>query len=308
MNPKNNAGNHPTEATEEKIRQALTKIIDPDLNADIVTAGLIKQIQLEGGECKVHLELTTSACPVKDDFKRQIEEIVSGFADVKKVEVLVSARKSKITRMETNDSLQKVKTIFAVASCKGGVGKSTVAANLGLELASRGSKVGILDLDIFGPSLPILFDCPDEKVRGKDKMLLPIEKTIHSKSGKDFSLLLMSFGFLLGDNAAVMRGPMVSNYMMQIFSQVNWGELDYLILDLPPGTGDTQLTLTQRIKLDGAIMVTTEAQLSVADVARGIRMFEKVKVPLYGLVNNMAYFICDQCDKKHYLFQNKKTI
>ncbi|MEI7999605.1 MAG: Mrp/NBP35 family ATP-binding protein, partial [Candidatus Omnitrophota bacterium] len=188
--------------------------------------------------------------------------------------------------------LSKVKNIIAVSSCKGGVGKSTVAAGVAKALLRQGMKVGLLDADLHGPSIPTLFNLPSVDIRLNEfKMAVPAEVE---------GLKLMSFGFLLGDAPAVMRGPIVANYIQQLLFQTDWGELDYLIIDMPPGTGDIQLTITQSIRLTGAVIVTTRQTLSLVDVARGILMFEKVKVPILGIVENMAFFICDACEKKHY--------
>lgn len=196
--------------------------------------------------------------------------------------------------------LSQVKSIIAVSSCKGGVGKSTVAAGFARALAVKGLKVGLLDADIHGPSLPTLFNLPSVQVYTNEfKMLLPVEAQ---------GLKLMSFGFLLGDAPAVMRGPIVTRYIQQLLLQTDWGVLDHLIIDMPPGTGDVQLTITQSARLTGAVIVTTRQTLSLVDVARGILMFEKVRVPILGVVDNMAYFVCDRCEAKHYLFGEGHTL
>src|SRR5277367_702590 len=202
--------------------------------------------------------------------------------------------------MSTNPfSLSKVKHVIAISSCKGGVGKSTIASALAWEMAKRGFKTGLLDADIYGPSLPSLFQLRDAKVQSNEfKMLTPIEYK---------GLKLMSFGFLLGDAPAVMRGPIVTRYIQQLLFQTDWGELDYLILDMPPGTGDIQLTITQSIKLTGAVIVTTHHSLSLVDTARGILMFEKVKVPILGVIENMAYFTAPDTGKKYYIFGEQKA-
>lgn len=202
--------------------------------------------------------------------------------------------------MSTNPfSLSKVKNVIAISSCKGGVGKSTIACALAWELVQKGYKTGLLDADIYGPSLPSLFQLHDVQVHVNEfKLISPI----------DFKgLKLMSFGFLLGDAPAVMRGPIVTRYIQQLLYQTDWGELDFLILDMPPGTGDVQLTITQSIKLTGAVIVTTHHSLSLVDTARGILMFEKVKVPILGVIENMAYFIAPDTSQKYYIFGQQKA-
>lgn len=191
-------------------------------------------------------------------------------------------------------TLINVKSIIAISSCKGGVGKSTVAACLAQVLAEGGSRVGLLDADIYGPSVPTLFGLPNVEIAiNAQKQFVPVEKN---------HLKLMSFGFLLGDAPAVMRGPMVTQYIQQILHRTAWGALDYLFIDMPPGTGDVQLTITQSVRLSGAVIVTTPQTLSLVDVARGILMFEKVSVPVLGVVENMAYFLCPGCAAKHQIF------
>ena len=191
-------------------------------------------------------------------------------------------------------SLSNIQFTIAVSSCKGGVGKSTVAAALARELAKRGWRGGLVDCDIHGPSIPSLFNLQRAVVLVNDqKQLIPIEKE---------QLKIMSFGLLLGDAPAVMRGPIVTRYIQQILLNTAWGKLDFLIIDMPPGTGDVQLTITQTARLSGAVIVTTPQTLALLDVARGILMFEKVSVPILGVIENMSSFICDQCQKKHYPF------
>lgn len=283
--------------TEKEILNALSAIIDPDFKKDIVSLGFVKNIKIGDGIVSFTVELTTPACPLKAEFQRQAEEIVLKLDGVDHVNVNMTSRKPK--KQNSVNGLQDVQNIIAVASCKGGVGKSTVAANLANTLAQRGFKVGLLDADLFGPSVPTLFNAHDATIyQTKEKMLIPYETN---------GLKLMSFGFLMGSGPAIMRGPMVAGYMQNILGQVAWGELDYLILDMPPGTGDIQLTITQNIQINGAVIVTTRQSLSVVDVEKGIQMFEKVNVPMLGIVENMAHFICDNCDEKHHIFGDRAT-
>ena len=280
--------------TEKDILSRLSQIIDPDFQKDIVSLGFIKNLSIDGGNISFDINITTPACPVKDHFRSEAERLVGSLPGVQKVSAKVTAPSAGRQQKVEKSGLVSVDSIIAVASGKGGVGKSTVAAALAKELSQRGYKVGLLDTDIFGPSLPTLFDLHKEELQGTaDNMIVPIEVD---------GLKVMSFGFWLGDSPAIMRGPMVSNYIQQFLHQVAWGELDYLFLDLPPGTGDIQLTITQSVQLDGAVIVTTPQALSLADVGKGILMFDRVNVPVLGVIENMAYFICDQCEKRHLVF------
>lgn len=285
--------------TEAQILQALSAIIDPDLKKDIVSLGFIKNLRIKDGLVSFDIELTTPACPVKAEFQRAAERLVMDLEGVESVNVNMTSRQANLGNQL--DGLQSVSAIIAVASCKGGVGKSTVAAHTALELARRGFKVGLLDADLFGPSVPTLFQLhqPPITPAAQEGMVLPYEYK---------GLKIMSFGFFLGNRPAVMRGPMVTGHIQSLLKQVDWGELDYLILDMPPGTGDIQLTITQTVQMSGAVIVTTRQALSLVDVEKGIQMFEKVNVPMLGLVENMAYFICDGCDKKHYIFGEEKPL
>ncbi|MCF7976188.1 MAG: P-loop NTPase [Phycisphaerae bacterium] len=283
--------------SQEQVLDALGHIMDPDLHRDIVSLGFIKNLTIERECVSFDIELTTPACPVKERFKRQAQEAVGALPGVMDVKIRMTAarKQSPMEALQEGSTLKDVGTVIAISSCKGGVGKSTIAAHIALEVARRGFRVGLLDADLYGPSIPTLFGIgPSEGVVGnKDKQLIPLER---------LGLKLMSFGFILKDSPAVMRGPMVSQYLMQILHHTAWGELDYLFIDMPPGTGDIQLTLTQSVPLDGAVIVTTRQALSLVDVSRGILMFEKVKVPMLGLIENMSYVLCEHCDNRNYVF------
>jgi len=279
--------------TETQVLDAMRHIMDPDFGKDIVSLGFIKNIEIEDGTVSFTVELTTPACPIKEHFQKECESSVAQLPGVKSVQVNMSAMAPKEKSGPQIDTLKKVGAIIAVSSCKGGVGKSTVAAHLARAIQREGHKVGLLDVDIYGPSLPTLFKVPQPDVYMKNNLIEPVMCD---------GLKTMSLGYVMGDRPAVMRGPMVSNYTSQILQQTDWGELDYLIIDMPPGTGDIQLTLVQQASLDGALIVTTPQALSLVDVARGILMFESVKVPVLGVVENMSYFLCDNCEKKHFIF------
>lgn len=280
--------------SENDVKEALRVIIDPDFGKDIVSLGFVKNVVVAPPVVEVTLELTTPACPVKDEFKAQAEAALKALPGIETVKVTMTAPAPKPTA-KTSAGLKGVKQIIAVASCKGGVGKSTVAGMLARELARRGYLTGLLDADIYGPSLPTMFGIHQPELYATpEKLLVPPE----GPSG----LKLMSFGFLLGDQPAILRGPLVSGYIQQLVGQVDWGPLDYLIIDMPPGTGDVQLTLTQQIQINGAVIVTTHQSLSLVDVAKGILMFEKVNVPILGVVENLAYLECGHCGEKSWPF------
>ncbi len=283
--------------TEAQVLDSMRHIIDPDLGRDIVSLGFIKDIQIDGGKVSFRVELTTPACPVKEKFREACQQAVSQLPGVSEVSVSMTAQERSARRAGQaagqTSGLAKVKTVAAVSSCKGGVGKSTVAGLLARAMQREGLRVGLLDADVYGPSAPTLFNLHTPGVAVRDNMILPVDSD---------GLQVMSLGFLLGDSPAVLRGPIVSNYMQQVLHQTDWGELDYLLIDLPPGTGDIQLTIVQQASLDGAIIVTTPQALSLVDVARGILMFEKVEVPVLGVVENMCSFTCGECSAVHYPF------
>jgi Mrp family chromosome partitioning ATPase/DUF971 family protein len=281
--------------TEEQVLDALIKIIDPDFQRDIVSLGFVQDLVIDGGHVSFTVELTTPACPLEPVFKQQAMDLVQAIEGVEQVSVKMTARKREGRQMSAEESgLNGVKYILAVSSCKGGVGKSTVSAMLAKTLGARGAKVGLLDADIYGPSVPTLFNLHEPGVhQAADGKFIPNDVD---------GIQLMSFGFLMGDGPAVIRGPMVAQYMQQLLHGVEWGELDYLVIDMPPGTGDIQLTISQSVQIDASIIVTTPHQLSLTDVRKGIMMFDKVNVPVLGVVENMAYFVCEGCDKKHYIF------
>ena len=283
---------------DTEVLEQLKVIIDPDLGRDIVSLGFIKQLTCsESGDVSFSIELTTPACPVKDEFRRKAEAAVRRLAWVKTVAISMTAQAHRRGPLTAGQGLQRVETILAVSSCKGGVGKSTVAVNLAYSLQQLGARVGIFDADVYGPSLPTLVSPPETGVfQTPDGLIAPLEY-------KDVKL--MSFGFVSGPQGggpAIMRGPMVSQVINQLLTTTDWGELDYLVLDLPPGTGDIQLTLTQLIPITASIIVTTPQALSFVDVVKGIQMFDKLKVPVIGVVENMSYFECGKCGEKHHLF------
>lgn len=281
---------------EEKILEALSAVIDPDFRKDIVSLGFVQNLKIDAKAIAFDLKLTTPACPVKDQFKDQCLEYIAAIYPEAEVSINFTAQEQKKNRLDKG-GLSQVQSIIAVSSAKGGVGKSTVAATLASELAARGFRTGLLDLDVYGPSVPSLYGIQRPQLGVSEN-----DRVIPKTAGM---LKLMSFGFLLGDSPAILRGPVVSNYVQQLLFQVEWGALDYLIVDLPPGTGDIQLTVTQSVGLDGAVVVSTQQALSLVDVAKGILMFEKVNVPVLGVVQNMSYLDCE-CGQRHYPFGRSK--
>jgi ATP-binding protein involved in chromosome partitioning len=273
--------------TEENVLQALKAVKDPDLHRDIVALNFVKNLKIIGDNVSFTLELTTPACPVRDQFKSECDRAIrSTIGGVGQVNVEMTANVATHSNQQKDLILPGVKNTIAVASGKGGVGKSTVAVNLAVSLAMDGAKVGLVDADVYGPSIPLMFGV-SERPRISENKLIPLER---------YDVKIMSIGFLVDPMQAVIwRGPMASGAVKQFMSDVNWGNLDYLIFDLPPGTGDIQLTLVQTIPLTGAVIVTTPQDVALADARKGLVMFTKVNVPVLGIVENMSYFICSHC-------------
>jgi ATP-binding protein involved in chromosome partitioning len=280
--------------TEAHVLEALRPIVDPDFNKSIVELGFIKNVEIDGSRVAFEIELTTPACPVKAEFERAAREHVEALDGVTEAAVRMTSQTRQSAPKSDEAVLPGVRNTIAVASGKGGVGKSTTAINLALALRASGATVGVLDADVYGPSLPLLTGVHDRPA-AHNRRIYPIEA---------YGLKLMSMGFFLTDESPVIwRGPMVHGLVKQFLTDVEWGELDYLVIDLPPGTGDAALTLTQMAPLSGAVIVTTSNELSVVDARKGLRMFEKVEVPVLGVIENMSYFTPPELpDKKYYIF------
>jgi ATP-binding protein involved in chromosome partitioning len=280
--------------TESNILEALKIVRDPDLNKDIVSLNFVKDIKIEGKNVSFKIELTTPSCPVRDEFKKLAETAIRSQIDgVGNLAIEMTANVRANNIQQHIDLLPNVKTTIAVASGKGGVGKSTVAVNLAVSLALDGAKVGLLDADIYGPSIPLMMGI-NERPNLHNQKLVPLEA---------HGVKVMSIGFLIDPMQAVIwRGPMVSGAVKQFMSDVDWGELDYLVFDLPPGTGDIHLTLVQTIPLTGAVVVTTPQDISLADARKAYAMFEKVNVPVLGIIENMSYYICNHCGHREDIF------
>jgi ATP-binding protein involved in chromosome partitioning len=287
--------------TEAAVLKALSNVDDPDLGKDLVTLNMVKDIEINEKQVTFTVELTTPACPMKDMIKKACVNAVKIFVD-KEAEVIVNmTARVNSNRQDGGSTLPQVKNIIAVASGKGGVGKSTVASNLALALSQEGAKVGIMDCDIYGPSTPMMFGIQGERPMMRDVdgkgMIEPIER---------FGVKVMSIGLLVDEKQAVIwRGPMATSAIRQFINDVYWGELDYLILDLPPGTSDIHLTLVQTVPITGAVIVTTPQAVAMADAKKGMMMFKQgqINVPILGVVENMSYFTpAELPDNKYYIF------
>jgi ATP-binding protein involved in chromosome partitioning len=284
--------------TQEQVLGALTKVQDPELHRDIVSLGMVKNLAVNDGKVTFLVELTTPACPLRETIEGDCKKVLASVPGITSLEIKFGAqvRGSKAGAGQT-DLLPTVKNVVLVAAGKGGVGKSTVAANLAVALKMHGAATGLLDADIYGPSVPILMGVKAEpkkvEVNGGQKIAPPIAHGIP----------VMSIGFFLeADQAVIWRGPMLGKAMHQLMADVHWGDLDYLVVDMPPGTGDVQITFSQQLKVSGALLVATPQEVALADVIRAKSMFDKVMIPIVGMVENMSYFICDGCGKQHDIF------
>ncbi len=299
------SGNQPPKGpTEADVRQALTVVRDPDLHQDIVALGFVRNVVIERGIVSLEVNLTTPACPVKEELKTQCETVLRalpGITDVKVTMTATTRAPAASQALSSNPALAGVKNIIAVASGKGGVGKSTTAVNLAYALARAGSKVGLLDADVYGPSIPKMVRLTRLAEGGVDNRILPPE----ADGVKVISAAMFASTGGNTGGAAILRGPMAGNVVKQFLTMVEWGELDYLVIDYPPGTGDIQLTISQTAPVTGAVIVTTPQEVALLDVRKAVQMFKTLKVPVLGVVETMSYFVCDGCDKKHYLFREK---
>ena len=285
--------------TEKQVLEALKNVMEPDLKKDLVSLNMIKDVCIEkGSDISLSVELTTPACPMKDHIRNAcVTTIRKHLPEAGEITVnllaKVTSNRSCGGHGEKTNPLPDVGNIITVGSGKGGVGKSTVAVNLAISLAMTGAKVGLIDADLYGPSIPTMFGLENKRPEVVNQTIMPIEK---------YGVKLMSIGFLIeSDNPVIWRGPMASSAIRQFITGVDWGELDYLIVDLPPGTGDIQLTLVQLLPISGAVIVTTPQDVALTDVAKAVTMFRKVNVSLLGLIENMSYYLLPD-GTKDYIF------
>lgn len=279
----------------DQILEKLSTVIDPDLKKDIVSMGMIKDLELNDGNLKFTLELTTPACPFNVEIEDDVRKAIGEIKELKNFDMKVTAKVMEGRSLEADSTMASVKNIIGVASGKGGVGKSTVSLNLALALSQTGAKVGLLDADIYGPSIPLMLGMKSGHMEVEDNKLQPADSD---------GLKVVSFGFFAdqSNQAAIYRGPIISGILKQFLVDTNWSDLDYLIVDLPPGTGDIPLTLAQTIPITGILVVTTPQDVASNVAVKAVSMFQKLNVPIIGVIENMSYFLCPTCNEKHYIF------
>ena len=279
--------------TVDQVLSSLKNVIDPELHKDIVSMGMIKELSINDGKVAFTLELTTPACPFNSDIERDVRAAMASL-EVKDLNMRVTARVMEGRALSMDELLPGVKNIIAVASGKGGVGKTTVSVNLALALAKTGAKVGLLDADVYGPSVPLMLG-----LRASPEV---INNKIQPPQVEGVKVISMGFFYEQSQQAGIYRGPIVSGIVKQFLTDVNWSELDYLIIDLPPGTGDAPLTIAQTIPITGILIVTTPQDVAMNVAVKAIGMFNKLNVPIVGVVENMSYLQCPHCNEQIYLF------
>jgi len=281
--------------TKEAVLASLRAVQDPDLHKDIVTLGFVKEVEIKGGEVDFTVELTTPACPVKDQMKAEAEALVAALPGV------TAARAKMTANVSTRGGFGRqqvagIRNIVAVGAGKGGVGKSTTSVNLAVALARKGARVGLLDGDVYGPNVPQMLGTNDSPAVGEDKRIVPPEA---------HGIKIISMGMLVpADQPIIWRGPMLHGAVQQFMRDVAWGELDYLVVDLPPGTGDVALSMAQSVPMAGAVVVTTPQGVSVSDVRKAVGMFRQLNIPVLGVIENMSYFVCAHCQERTEIFGN----
>ncbi len=279
--------------TVDQVLSSLKKVVDPELHKDIVSMGMIKDLSINDSKVAFTLELTTPACPFNSDIERDVRNAIAGLG-VQDLNLRVTARVMEGRALSMDELLPGVKNIVAVASGKGGVGKTTVSVNLALALAKTGARIGLLDADVYGPSVPLMLGLKASPEVINNKIQPPVVEGV--------KVISMGFFYEQSQQAGIYRGPIVSGIVKQFLTDVNWGELDYLIIDLPPGTGDAPLTIAQTIPITGILIVTTPQDVAMNVAVKAIGMFNKLNVPIIGVVENMSYLMCPHCDEQIHLF------
>lgn len=279
--------------TVDQVLSSLKKVVDPELHKDIVSMGMIKDLSINDSKVAFTLELTTPACPFNSDIERDVRNAIAGLG-VQDLKLRVTARVMEGRALSMDELLPGVKNIVAVASGKGGVGKTTVSVNLALALAKTGARIGLLDADVYGPSVPLMLGLKASPEVINNKIQPPVVEGV--------KVISMGFFYEQSQQAGIYRGPIVSGIVKQFLTDVNWGELDYLIIDLPPGTGDAPLTIAQTIPITGILIVTTPQDVAMNVAVKAIGMFNKLNVPIIGVVENMSYLMCPHCDEQIHLF------
>ena len=284
-----------TQLTESSVLDALRSVHDPDLKRDIVALKFVKNLRIDAGRVAFTIELTTPACPVKDQMREQARAAVAALPGVSEVEVEMTAQVRSTSNVDVNKApVPGVKNIIAVGAGKGGVGKTTVAVNLAIALTQMGSRVAMIDGDIYGPNVPLMLGIKTQLTGDERGKIIPAEQ---------YGIQLVSMAFLTPDDSPVIwRGPMLHGVVQQFFREVRWDNIDYLIVDLPPGTGDVALSLSQAVPVAGSVVVTTPQTVSIADTRRAVRMYQKLNVPALGLVENMSHFVCPDCRHESDIF------
>jgi len=281
--------------TQEQVLSALGTVQDPDLHKDIVTLGFVKDVRIEGGEVDFTIELTTPACPVRDEMKAEAEQKVASLPGVRAARAKMTAD-VRARGGFGRQAVPGVRNILAVGAGKGGVGKSTTSVNLAVALQRKGARVGLMDADVYGPNVPQMLGVRDQPEVSEDKKMVPPEA---------HGIKVISMGMLVPpDQPVIWRGPMLHGAVQQFMRDVAWGELDYLVVDLPPGTGDVALSMAQSVPMAGAVVVTTPQGVSVSDVRKAVAMFRQLNVPVLGVVENMSYFVCGHCQERTDIFGN----
>ena len=281
--------------TEQQVLDALRVVRDPDLHKDIVALNFVKQVAIDGPKVAVTIELTTPACPVKDLMRDQAHAAIAALPGVARVDVTMTAQVRSANRPEQGPKtpIEGVRNVIAVGAGKGGVGKTTLSVNLAVALAQRGSRVALLDADVYGPNVPIMLGLKT-RLEADGQKIRPAEK---------YGLQVVSVGFMTPDDSPIIwRGPMLHGAVQQFFRDVKWNDVDYLIVDMPPGTGDVALTLSQTVPVAGAVVVTTPQTVSLSDTMRAVKMYQKLNIPVIGLVENMSHFACPNCRHESDIF------